>query len=392
MPFRALPLLVLVLAACTGPKQRDSVDSTDTSAGTNGFCAVRTIFNGDCVSCHSASNPRGGLDLQTDPQAALVGVASPTWGTVLVVAGDAASSLLYQKVTGTQGTAGDSMPPGSTLGSADAETVRAWIDAGATSDCGLPDTGASTYHPPGYADAGQHGMGAKYQELTCTECHGADLSGGTSGVSCDGCHESNWRTDCTFCHGGTDNTTGAPPVGIDNQVASATFAEHTDHLDGADHPAWDCVQCHVKPTDVLSAGHLFVGDSTPGSAEVDFHAGLSAAGTYGTGCSNLYCHGNGRSTSSVGSVSTGATMSCTLCHGGTSNSSTLSGHHSTHVGEEHFACDTCHSGTVSGSTTIAGPEQHVDGTIDLELPSGITYSSGSCTGTCHGEGHSNRRW
>ena len=320
----------------------------------------------------------------------MVSVASPTYGTILVIPGDSAGSFLYQKVTGTQGASGDSMPPSSTLTTADAEVVRVWIDTGATSDCGAPDTGSSTFHVATYEDPLLHGMDAKMQALVCVDCHGSDLNGGTSGVTCEGCHEANWRTDCTFCHGGTDNSTGAPPVDIDNQTTSLSFPEHTTHLDAATHPEWDCVECHTPPPDALSLGHLFLGDTTPGVAEVTFSAGLSSAGAYGSGCANLYCHGNGQS-GSLGSVTTGETMSCHLCHADSTSTRSLSGEHSEHASDG-MQCSSCHSGTVSGNASIVGPDQHVDGTINLELPSGMTYTSGSCTSTCHEENHRGEHW
>ncbi len=389
LPYRLLFLLPLLTVACnTGKNPGDS--SGDTSHTTsNGFCAVRDVFDAQCVSCHSPSNLQGDLDLVTDPQAALVGVASPTYGTVLVVAGDSASSFLYQKVTGTQGASGDSMPPGATLGAADAETIRTWIDNGATSDCSAPDTGANTFHVSGYADAGLHGMDAKYQALVCIDCHGSDLTGGSAGVSCDSCHETNWRTDCVFCHGGTDNTTGAPPVDIDNLTTSLSFPEHTNHLDRTIHPEWDCVQCHVKPTDVLSSGHLFVGDATAGVAEVTFSGGLSSGGTYGSSCT-VYCHGSGQR-GSTGSVSSGASESCHMCHGDASNSHGLSGRHGDHF-EERVTCNECHSTVAGSNTTISNPDKHVDGNIDVALPSGMTWSSGTCNGSCHDQNHHNERW
>lgn len=386
-----LSLVVFTVACNTGKDPGDSnggTDTTDTSAS-NGFCAVRDLFDRDCVACHSATNAQGDLDLATDPQAAMVGVASPTYGTVRVIAGDAAGSFLYQKVTAAQGGSGDSMPPGTTVNAADAEVIRSWIDSGATSDCGLPDTGTDTFHEAGYAGAAVHGMDAKYQVLACIDCHGADLTGGSAGVSCDGCHATTWRTDCTFCHGGTDNTTGAPPVDIDNLTTSLSFPEHTSHTERTTHPEWDCVQCHVTPEDALSVGHLFVGDSSAGVAEVDFSGGLSSAGTYGSGCT-VYCHGSGQRGSS-GSVTSGASNSCHLCHGDATNARGLTGAHADHA-EEGVSCGDCHSTVASGNSTISNPDKHVDGNIDLAMPSAVTWNSGTCSGSCHGEGHNNERW
>jgi hypothetical protein len=249
------------------------------------------------------------------------------------------------------------------------------------------DADADRHHPAGWAASEQHGMGAKGQVEVCTSCHGADLGGGSVGVSCDGCHPYGWRTDCTFCHGGTDDATGAPPVDIDNLATGLSFPEHTVHVQETIHAAWDCTQCHVKPADVLSGGHVLVGDATPYAAEVLFLAGLSPAGTYGGAgsCSNLYCHGNGNGT--LGSATSGTKASCSTCH----PSNALGGEHAEHA-EEGMACGSCHAATVSTGSTISDPAQHVDGEIDLSFPSGMGWNGSTCTGTCHSVSHSAWHW
>lgn len=105
-------------------------------------------------------------------------------------------------------------------------------------------------------------MAAKHQDETCVACHGPDLKGGASGVSCDTCHSGatheSWRTNCTFCHGGIDNPTGAPPEGISDQTngAGQAFTVHSTHVEVTSlTSAFDCVQCHVKPADVLAFGY-----------------------------------------------------------------------------------------------------------------------------------------
>ncbi len=248
-----------------------------------------------------------------------------------------------------------------------------------------------TVHPAGYAVSTVHGIEAKLQTQACTGCHGEDLTGGTAQVSCDSCHTSGWRTDCTFCHGGTENSTGAPPEDIDDAVTDVSFPEHGAHVTETIHTAFDCVQCHTRPTDILSPGHIFVGDTTGGAAEMDFLGGLSPAGTYSTssGCDNLYCHGNGQA-GNAGDARTGDTSSCSMCHGDANSGRSLSGQHGEHVGR--YECEECHSLTVSGNTTIATPVNHVNGVRDLALPAGITFDNGRCDGACHGEDHRGRNW
>lgn len=101
--------------------------------------ALRTdVFTprcGNAAGCHTASNPPNGLDLLTDPHAALVDKASfvdPS--KKLVVPGDPENSLLLTILK--QGTEGDGgvvrqMPPGFTLPPETIDGIEAWIAAGA---------------------------------------------------------------------------------------------------------------------------------------------------------------------------------------------------------------------------------------------------------------------
>src|SRR5256885_1081945 len=154
-------------------------------------------------------------------------------------------------------------------------------DPGVTGDFGRVPTPTATplaghHHPPGWADSSTHGAAAKLVAEDCRGCHGTDLTGGTwnngtttvAAVSCDGCHTAGWRTNCVFCHGGTHDTTGAPPRDITGETVNLVFLKHQQHINaGTDHVAYDCVECHAKPTDALTPNHWF--DNTPGWAEVD---------------------------------------------------------------------------------------------------------------------------
>lgn len=252
------------------------------------------------------------------------------------------------------------------------------------------DTGAGTYHPAGWASATKHGMAAKMGDQDCRSCHGADLTGDGPIASCDSCHEAGWRTNCTFCHGGTDNATGAPPQGLDDLDSPLTFPAHSKHVEQTIHGAYDCSQCHKKPTDVLSEGHLF--DSTPGKAEIDFSGGLNKSGTFASGsCSSLYCHGNGRVDNGVATVND-APKTCSSCHpSGTTGINAMSGKHALHV-YEGISCWECHQGVLASNGTFVDPTLHVNGVKNPQLPAGITYTGGSCSGTCHGKGHGSKKW
>jgi predicted CxxxxCH...CXXCH cytochrome family protein len=253
-------------------------------------------------------------------------------------------------------------------------------------------------HPAGWYAAGSGGTHGPTADsggvAACTECHGADLRGGGSGVSCDSCH-SGWQTNCTFCHGGTDNMTGAPPEGVDGETARTTLevGAHTSHVATTTmHSAFPCSRCHVTPASALSAGHID-GD---GTAEITFDT-LNTGATYNftTGvCANLYCHGNGWSTRGTADWDTDPTLNCASCHNDETTpraSFTMSGDHRLHVLDRGYRCNECHSTVVSATKTIIGLSLHVNGTPDVSFRTGGTWtaSTNRCSGlTCHG----NQTW
>jgi hypothetical protein len=102
------------------------------------------------------------------------------------------------------------------------------------------------YHPLGWTGADVPGIAAKLlppgaSEMRvpraapggppddCRSCHGDDLAGGTSGVSCADCHASegfaDWTTDCTFCQ---------PDLHVNAEVDVALPAGMTFDDTGAD--------------------------------------------------------------------------------------------------------------------------------------------------------------
>lgn len=265
-----------------------------------------------------------------------------------------------------------------------------------------PTPEGGKHHPEGWAAPEAHGHAAKFVTEDCRGCHGTQLEGGAA-VSCDSCHAAGWRTTCTFCHGGTDNPTGAPPRDITGAVAQddLIFKSHTKHVQTTSVATpFTCVQCHGGvPADALDPEHWF--DSTHGRAEVTFAAGLSDAGTYDEDngrCSNLYCHGNGRGDNGTASYSDGP-KTCGSCHPfKTSTSaqiSTMSGRHRLHIISESSDCVECHGMTVDAMDAISDPSKHVDGQREMLFTgTNVTYNAGTkrCNGSCHGHNHQNESW
>lgn len=373
------------------------VDSGSAAVTASGWCAVRATLTARCLSCHSTALALGALDLEAAPYDTLLDATS-AYGGHLVVPGKPDDSVLVHKLRG-RSKFGGIMPPGGALPEAAIAAVEEWISSDATDACADPSTTApvpETYHPTGWASPARHGIATNLQQEDCTSCHGEQLEGGTVGVACRTCHDAvvaDWTTSCTFCHGEPADGTGAPPRDIDGNQdpATITFPAHRVHLSSATHADWTCDQCHANPQSVFTPGHLFVGDTTPGHAELSFAAGL-AADTRASPetCTNVYCHGDGRT---PGDVPRGGSVSCGDCHptqATPSSGSGLSAPHEDHLDED-IACAACHP-TVDDAGALVDSARHIDGTVTVQV-AGLTRSpDGTCTGTCHDESHSGRAW
>jgi hypothetical protein len=326
--------------------------------------------------------------------------AKPFADASLRVTGDAATLADARALPTAPGAdaAGATADAAAPVGDATLLTLDATQGAGGTPDADV-DPGADAHfvsadarpgprvHPEGYDSSRVHGPELRRGVGDCRTCHGVQLEGGR-GPSCDACHPAGWRTDCVFCHGGTDTQTGAPPRDLDavNDRAAQRFAPHTEHTTVRNHAAWDCTQCHRKPVDVMSVGHVF--DDTPGVAEVDFAGGIAAGATWDANgqCGNVYCHGNGRVPGAI--AHTAARPTCDTCHVWFG----LGGRHLQHF-VRLVACVSCHGDTADANQMITGPDSHVNGTIDVVFDTpDIAFANGSCNGDCHGEGHNDRGW
>lgn len=388
---------VLLLTGCLAQPFEVAPSAVTPQEGSCG--AISEVLVPKCSGCHTAARP---------PDLSFSGAPL---GAAYVTPGDAGSSLLYRKLSGElQPDEGAQMPPGAPLSEAQLTLVRTWIEEGASVDCDAPVGPAERHHPEGFADPARHGLELKLQVQDCRDCHGPTLEGDL-GPSCDSCHgaamdqePTAWRTDCTFCHGDREEGMPAPPRDIDGTTAreSISFRAHREHVSERNHAPYDCSQCHLPPDDVLSPGHIF-DDATPRQAEVRFEAGHSKEAVYlGEGqCSNLYCHGNGRTGTMARLGSFGHDLerpTCTSCHEGMDSGrdgwERMSGEHEEHLREDGVTCADCHAGTASADgRSILGPTLHVNGRVDVSLsPVGMTRAASGCSGTCHGEEHRDRSW
>ena len=302
--------------------------------------------------------------------------------------GGSNSAPMWTTVDGTQAACGSchSLPPlGDHPANANCEACHgAVVGANNTfNDASLHIDGVvevTSGHPTDWATPDQHGASFDNNGPgACTACHGAALDGGFSGVSCDSCHSAsspNWTTDCTFCHGGSDNQTGAPPFGVSGETAPTGLhvGAHSAHVeDTAMHKSFPCEACHLTPTDVFSRSHIDGG----GVAEVTFseadetHEGVYVNGT----CSRLYCHGNGRSDNGTAQWTDDSALDCSSCH----TIGNMSGQHFLHV-QGGVGCADCHADTVSNNTTISKLKNHINGSIQVTV---TTWDGQGCSPACH---------
>jgi predicted CxxxxCH...CXXCH cytochrome family protein len=318
---------------------------------------IEPLFASRCLSCHAGVGAAGSYD--TSSYLGALGDGSDMVSDA--IAGDATSRL----VTVLDPVSADAVhQPFADI----YPTVRSWVV-----DCNVSYV-TSSIHRPGILDpasADFHGqlirqLGYKFD--TCQSCHGADYSGGTSGVSCLSCH-ADGPTSCSTCHG-----------------AIAASGSHGRHLGGGPlGKSYGCAECHLVPTVYTDVGHIFLADGSldPPPAEVTLGAtaALTPAGAARSGppiydptaqsCQNIYCHGGTLGDSAathpqpIWSAPGTGQADCGSCHGLPPN----------HVGTR--PCAACHPGVVDRNNEIIAPGKHIDGQIEF------ADAATGCTG-CHG--------
>ena len=222
-------------------------------------------------------------------------------------------------------------------------TERDWW-AGALN---LGDCASCHASPPG----GEHPASGPAPD-GCVLCHG-NLTPALHG---DGVVKVALPTDCGTCHG--DEVSPAPQDGL-----------HRKHvLQGARTAAVACATCHTVYEEVMAPGHL---DPAPAEVELGLlaaHDGATPSWTGGS-CASTYCHSGaagGTHPTPPWANTGGQAAACGACHGEPPPAP--------HPQIE--ACADCHGEVISEDGAITAPERHVDGILDVDMPT-------DCNG-CHG--------
>jgi predicted CxxxxCH...CXXCH cytochrome family protein len=350
-----------------------SSDTTKITVGAHQSHLKASVFSGPvaCNECHvvpSAVDDPGHITAS--------GIATVTF------AGRSVTSGAAPVWNGAAATCSDVYCHGATLKAGGTDPVPNWTRAG------LGDVVCGSCHslPPPVPHP---------QDSQCSNCHD---SVGTDGTivkpeeHIDGKVEVTFPSSCSACHGSAANP--APPLDTNGRSATTevTVGAHQAHLNSTLSNPVACTACHVVPATAADAGHI-----GPPPAPVIF-SGLALTGGVQpvwdettAHCTNPYCHGatlsGGVLTSPQWTLVDGSQVVCGNCHG--LPPTTI---HSAQGDRQHppaglavvdgkVACERCHSETVGPDGTIAHPDKHIDGVVEVG-------GTGACN-ACHGSQDNN---
>lgn len=225
--------------------------------------------------------------------------------------------------------------------------LTALVACGKVNDS-APLVDSSGKHPANWITT--HGAGtADLSVSSCTQCHGADLTGGISKVSC----MSTTPFSGFSCHA------TSPADNPNHSFHPANWI--SQHKTAATAPISSCTQCHA-------------GDLTGGIAKVSCTT---------SSISGFSCHFTSPAVNPTG---------CKSCHSAPPSGTTApnrAGAHDTHLALLGVTCASCHQGAGSGTAN------HAKGSVTVSLPDtlkakafttfGLDSASDNCSGIiCHG--------
>jgi predicted CxxxxCH...CXXCH cytochrome family protein len=247
-----------------------------------------------------------------------------------------------------------------------------------TSNSKSPFDADSGAHPAGWLPKGHADAAKADGSSTCMECHGSDLSGGISGVSCLSCHVNGspfTLTGCTSCH--ATNRPGA------HNTITGHFAPSVTLPDG-------CNTCHNG----AGSGTLKHDNGTVDISLLSLYSSNNGTIVHNSDdtCSNVSCHG-GQKTPNWLTGSINVPTQCTSCHvlgpsaGDPEYNSVWSGQHALHVTTLGKTCVTCHDTTkLTISHFVTLNTLTMEGPASATIQGFLNYSPGTgdtCTSPCH---------
>ena len=361
--MRTYLVLLAAVLSCSKARPREGEPAQPVSWNDE----IGPLFEASCNSCHSGAQPGGGYRTTSYLEA-----LGPTSQPV-AIAGDA-SSLILAKIDPAKANANHA-----NVGATFAE-VKAWVVDGrlALNRGGTHEGGILNPNDPAFHKNLVHANGWNFSQ--CQQCHGADLTGGKAGVSCQECHAfevgANGASSCTTCHGNGGTQSPAPPRSLTGATVTSDrgVGAHQTHLFGrfSISARIACSACHAVPSQIDDKGHI----DHLRPAIVAFSGLALADGAQpvwnGASCSATYCHGGGAKLSTDTSAkvqqpvwTADLQVFCGSCHGAPPANAV-------HKGIKYPDCSRCHANTVTpgGSIILSGPPDaptsfHLNGVIDV---------------------------
>lgn len=195
---------------------------------------------------------------------------------------------------------------------------------------------------------------------------------------------------CSSCHGSEQNS--APPKALNgsSDPTEVGVGAHQEHmLAGKVSKPVACQECHPVPEDWSDDRHPNLVTDMQFGTLAKTSGAAPAWDEAGAQCQNTYCHGATLAGAAsrpwpVWTQPDGTQLACTSCHGNPPRDSS----HESHV---FLRCNGCHASVIGSSGALDDLQLHVDGEVEVTMPSGGTWDrarkSCAATGTsCHGSG------
>lgn len=154
-----------------------------------------------------------------------------------------------------------------------------------------------------------HNAAAQADLNGCTDCHGSDLTGGISQVSCLQCHLGSATSVHPVLWGSLAYALHSGYVGTNGSASCATNICHGTDQQGVTSSGPSCANCHMDGTALLPQTHDWVATTTAGHIVGHKNYFDSTPGTSYTTCRNAACHG----ATLQGVFASGP--ACSTCHG-----------------------------------------------------------------------------